>query len=112
MTVILFLLANSWNPVETILLWVLTGFGGGTVFYIGKINKRDAICSKETLTFSENIEHILGTVLGMAVYILTDRITSPIIFSGICAIMALLGMIGYQAGIMGQKKSTQNEEYQ
>lgn len=48
----------------------------------------------------------------MAVYILTDRITSPIIFSGICAIMALLGMIGYQAGIMGQKKSTQNEEYQ
>lgn len=73
--------------------WILTGFGGGTVFCIGKLNDIKKFCAKDDLTFSENIGHILGVLGGAASYVITDNIYAPIIFSAACAILAMSGML-------------------
>lgn len=80
------------NPL-IILFWILTGFGGGTVFCIGKINNSKEFCAKIDLTFSENIGHILGVIGGGLSFIITNNIYSPIIFSSVCAILAMSGML-------------------
>lgn len=79
-----------------ILFWIITGFGGGTVFCIGKINGIKKFCSKNDLILSENIGHILGVLGGITIYSITDSIYAPIILSAICAFLAMIGMLTYK----------------
>lgn len=42
-------------------LWILTGFGGGTVFAITALCGQSAAYNKEQLVYTENLGHFLGT---------------------------------------------------
>lgn len=86
---VLFLLALNYNNTLMIYLWILTGFGGGTVFCIKKINEIHQDSSSQDMEFSENIGHVVGVLLGMSLYYITSNISVVIFFSSICAIMAM-----------------------
>lgn len=90
---VLLIMSANYQSFLSIILWILTGFGGGTVFCIGKINSNKNICSKNDLTFSENIGHILGALGGILAYQLIGKIYAPIIFSALCAFCAIIGMV-------------------
>lgn len=89
---LLLVMAASYRLTYAIILWILTGFGGGTVFCVGKINQENKVCSKYDLTFSENIGHILGVLGGILSYQITGKLYVPIIFSAVCAFCAMIVM--------------------
>lgn len=109
---VLLLLACSGSMITLIILWMLTGFGGGTVFCIEKINKRDNICSKDELTFSENVGHILGALIGIIIYAITGELTAPIIYSASCAIFAIIGMALYHRKALINNYTRRSGEYE
>jgi uncharacterized protein YacL len=91
-------------------LWVLTGFGGGTVFCINKINEITEESSKSDIIFSENLGHIAGVVIGMFTYAITDRIDLPMYQSFIFAgATALLMTLYYYLKV--RRQLTQNTSY-
>lgn len=93
LTVILFLLALNTGNMWSILLWVMTGFGGGTVFCIGKIRDETNECSKDDIVFSENIGHIMGVISGIIIYYLTNDLAAPVYLSSAYALTACTLMI-------------------
>lgn len=61
---ILLLLPNA--PIAVFIpLWVLTGFGGGTVFAISALCSQSTTYKKEDLAFTENIGHFIGTAMSV-----------------------------------------------
>lgn len=86
---LIILALNINNIYLIIVLWILTGFGGGTVFCINKINKYRGDSSESNMNFSENIGHVLGVAIGLLVFTITQSIIYPIILSSIFAIMTV-----------------------
>jgi len=78
-----------------ILLWVITGFGGGTVFCIEKLLNSNNDLKKEPLEFSENIGHVLGLALGIVIYNITKNYNSVILSSSILAFFTVVLMLIY-----------------
>lgn len=97
LALVLVLLGLSTNGLIATLLWILTGFGGGTVFCLEKINEQTHHSSKEALTFSENIGHILGVGLGMVAYQITQNTQIPVFCAACCAAVAMICMLFYTA---------------
>lgn len=97
LALILILLGLSTNGLLAMLLWILTGFGGGTVFCLEKINERTNQSSKEALIFSENIGHILGVALGILAYQISQDARVPVFCAACCAAGAMCGMLLYAA---------------
>lgn len=95
LTVILLLLALNYHSLLAVILWILTGFGGGTVFCIDKINQLTKESTKSDLTFSENIGHILGVIAGMTGYIFTGKVNFPVYLSVLFAGTVVLLMLIY-----------------
>ena len=93
LTIVLFSLAQSSNATILIILWILTGFGGGTVFCIEKLNHITNECRKSDIVFSENIGHIIGVLLGMLAYLLSYNIKLPIYLSSAFASLTAMLMI-------------------
>lgn len=93
LALILLGLSAFYNLKIAAILWMLTGFGGGTVFCIKKINDDFGISGKNDIILSENIGHIGGTFLGLVCYYTFNSLQAPIIFSMLCAIVAFVGMI-------------------
>lgn len=97
LTIVLLLMA--WqidNGLLVIILWIATGFGGGTVFCIGKINSKTQALSKQDIVFSENIGHVVGVLAGMLIYQLTNSVSSVIYLAGLSAALAMLLMVVYK----------------
>lgn len=79
-----------------IVLWILTGFGGGTVFCIKEILKKKHGYDNYVLESSENYGHILGIFCSIILYVLLDNLNAPIYFAIICAAStALLAIVSY-----------------
>lgn len=78
-------------------LWLLTGFGGGTVYCINKLAIKNNSYDNNSMVFSENIGHVIGVIIGIMVFILSKKnIFIPILISGIIAILAAVLMLIYQ----------------
>lgn len=73
-----------------VFLWLLTGFGGGTVFAITGICKQSNHYQKSTLEFSENIGHFAGTLIAFLwVLFLPQKISCLAYFSAFCVFIVL-----------------------
>jgi hypothetical protein len=84
---------TSAMPWLTIAFWVLSGFGGGTVYCLTLLHKREGL-AHERLERAEDAGHLLGVMLAiLGVYFLNwNAITLPLIGS-IWAIGAALAMM-------------------
>ena len=76
-------------------LWIMTGFGGGTVFCIEKILNSNNDLKKKPLEFSENIGHVLGLGLGIAIFNITKNFNSVILTSSVLAFITVVLMLVY-----------------
>ncbi len=95
LTIVLFSLAYNSDNYWSIILWILTGFGGGTVFCIEKINNLTNESTKRDIVFSENIGHIIGVIFGLVVYLFSTKTNYPVYLSSIFAGVTALLMIIY-----------------
>lgn len=87
-----------------IVLWVLTGFGGGTVFCIKEILKSKRGYDYHALESSENYGHVLGVFCSIILYVLFFTLNASIYFAAFCAAgTALLAIISYKNKIMEGK---------
>jgi hypothetical protein len=68
-----------------VILWILTGFGGGTVFCIKEILKSKQSYDNHTLESSENYGHILGVLCSIILFSIFGTLNAPIYFAAICA---------------------------
>lgn len=93
LTIILLCIFLLYPSKLLIIPWILTGFGGGTVYCIEKINGETKKVEKEDITFAENIGHIIGTTLGMVLFAVSSSIVMPIIGSCVAATSAMLLMV-------------------
>lgn len=83
------LFINRGNVPLAMLLWVFTGFGGGNVFCIKKTLAPVKEYHNMVWVFSENVGHILGVIVVVAVSILTSRIQDSLIIGVICAALTI-----------------------
>ena len=87
---ILLLLPNV-PPFCFILLWILTGFGGGTVFAITALCKKSPAYEDEHLELAENIGHFVGTGLAVLwVSIFPQNISCLCYLSALCVVMVII----------------------
>ena len=83
---------SSYPSKIVVLFWILTGFGGGTVYCIEKVNNSMKQIEKEDITFAENIGHVTGTLIGIIAYSVSNSVLTPVIVSCMAAIGAILLM--------------------
>ena len=90
---------TTFEPLK-IVLWILTGFGGGTVFCIKEILKIWQGYDNHTFESSENYGHVLGVFCSILLYVLFDTLNASIYFAAICAAStALLAIVLYKKQI-------------
>lgn len=70
-----------------LVLWILTGLGGGTVFCIEKIFKKINIYNKYSIDTSENYGHVAGLISGILIFNFFKSYEATIIFSSLCALL-------------------------
>lgn len=83
------------NTNIRIILWILSGFGGGTVFCIEKIFIHRSIYKKTSMDTSENIGHLLGLFSCFLINNLFSSIDSTIFISAIYALITASMMLIY-----------------
>lgn len=77
--------------------WMLTGLGGGSVFCIRRLTKREETCN---MTLSENIGHFTGTLVSVGVSFAAGGTAMPVltalsgIFVGMALVTAAFGIAG------------------
>jgi hypothetical protein len=69
-------------------LWILTGFGGGTGYCIEKIDLLDSTANPDDMIFIGNIGHILGVAAGMITYTIFKTPSSTIFLGAIFTVLA------------------------
>lgn len=75
------------NMVFALLLWVLTGFGGGNVFCIRKALAINIKYDKNVWNFSEQLGHVLGVVISVLIVVLgVDLKVSMLVGAGFALI--------------------------
>lgn len=81
--------------IPFVILWVLAGFGGGTVFAISDITKQSGCYDKSSETIAENLGHVLGACsAALCAFFATEQ--APVImvfaavFSAVCTITAMI----------------------
>jgi hypothetical protein len=95
-SLLLFLMGILHNSPMFILLWILTGFGGGTVFCIEKMNKITYHSSKPDMVFSENLGHIIGVCTGLFSYLISGHnFAFPYYTGAVFAAITMIFMISY-----------------
>lgn len=101
--IVLALMTFIESPLIRVLLWVLTGFGGGTVFCIKKIFIKFEKYDKYSLETAENYGHILGVVASIIIYCLFRNMSAPIFFACICAGLTVVLVIIFRLNEKGVK---------
>ncbi len=84
------------NTVLFILLWILSGLGGGTVFCIKKINEQKENISSNAMNVAENLGHIGGTVIGLVGFLLTESFMVPFLAASFFAFLTAVSLILYK----------------
>lgn len=79
------------NPLF-ILLWLITGFGGGVVYTISASAKADGSYHKDSMTISENIGHTLGLLSAVLVALVIPA-QSPHIMLVLGSVSAALAVV-------------------
>jgi uncharacterized membrane protein YoaK (UPF0700 family) len=93
--VVLLLMGLYPQSVLLIVLWILTGFGGGTGYCIEKIDLLDKTANSEDMVFIGNIGHILGVLAGIATYYITGKENSTIYLGAVFTVLATVMIIHY-----------------
>lgn len=81
-------------PLFTV-LWIITGFGGGTVYTISALAKKYGAYNKNDMTVSENLGHTFGLLTAVAVSALSNEYTAPhimLIFASVSALLAAFAL--------------------
>ena len=92
---ILFFLPTATSTLHFFVLWILTGFGGGTVFAITSFCKNSSHYQKDVLNFTENVGHFLGTAIASAfAFLFPDQLNMTPWISAVCVIQVLI-LTGY-----------------
>lgn len=103
LTIILAMLSFA-NGFSIIVFWLLTGFGSGTVYCISKVDEEDSINYDESsMTFSENIGHVVGILFGLILYLITNNLRMPIYFAVVFAFSTAVLMLIYNSYWRGYK---------
>lgn len=71
------------------ILWALTGFGGGNVFCIKKSLLKYKEYHDQVWVFSENVGHLLGVVFALLVYYLTKELPPVLLVGALCAVVTI-----------------------
>jgi hypothetical protein len=69
-------------------LWICTGFGAGTFFALNKLDKESNKYEKNAMDYSENIGHVLGTLISIPLYLATESLFFPVAVAAIFALIA------------------------
>lgn len=85
------------------ILWALTGFGGGNVFCIKKSLLKYKEYHDQVWVFSENVGHFLGVIIALVVYHFTKSLPPVLLLGALFAIMTI-GLIS--GTIINAKKVT------
>lgn len=80
--------------------WMLTGLGGGSVFCIKHLTKRDETCN---MTLSENIGHFAGTLVSVAVSLAAGQ-GMYLIFTALSLLFVCMTLLSAIAGIQKGKR--------
>ena len=77
-----------------ILLWLVTGFGGGVVYTISARAKAAGSYQKDSMTIAENIGHTLGllTAVGVAAVFGSNSPQIMLVFGSVSALLAVATM--------------------
>jgi hypothetical protein len=76
--VILGLMYFNFSKYLTVVLWICTGFGAGTIFALNRLNKKFIPYDENAMEYSENIGHILGILLSLLLYAIDKNVFLPI----------------------------------
>ncbi len=93
-SVLLFVMHLVTSKPLFIILWLITGFGGGVVYTISAKAKSDSSYHKESMTISENIGHTLGLLTAVCIAAATGD-SSPqimLLFGSASAFLAVITM--------------------
>lgn len=72
-------------------LWILTGLGGTTEFCLARLAGKHG-GGADGGTFAENIGHVLGTVLCIAIYVATQNLAVTVLAAAAAALGAIIVM--------------------
>ena len=91
---ILLLLPMARSTVSFAVLWILTGFGGGTVFAITALFRESPDYHQDILNYTENIGHFAGSgIAAIWALFFPDRLNMLPYLSSICVIAVLIRTI-------------------
>jgi hypothetical protein len=103
--ILMLMTAMSGVPWLILVLWMLSGFGGGTVYCLTVLHKREGI-AHERLERAEDVGHLLGVALAAAgVYALNWSATTLPAIGSIWAICAAIVMIAIATASRCHNKS-------
>ena len=97
--VLLFFMSFVTDTTLFIILWLLTGFGGGTVYTITAKAKQSGKYNKDSMTVSENAGHTLGLLAAVIVSAFFGTYSPDIMlvcgaFSAVAAILCMIVTTG------------------
>ncbi len=77
-----------------IVLWLVTGFGGGVVYTISARAKATGSYQKDSMTIAENIGHTLGLLTAVGVAAVFGNVSPQImlVFGSVSALLAVISM--------------------
>jgi len=104
-TSLFFMWMFSDSFVGILLFWFLSGFGGGTVFCIKRLNKKDYAHKKVELDFWEDLGHVLGVIIVILIGWVLDLQNEADAFlaSAMIAIITAGMMLSYYSTIVYNK---------
>ena len=83
------LIAMSLFPSASLLLWVATGFGGGSVYCIGRLSGHE-----EEMVVAEDVGHVLGAFAGLVLTLATGSWAVVVAAAAtLAAVVAVLGAV-------------------
>ena len=102
-TFLAFVLILMWGlqpwPFASLLLWILSGFGGGSVFCITLMHRSEGL-DHSRLEHSEDLGHLLGVVLAIAMILLGNEVSVLPLTGALLALMAAFLMATYLTSSM------------
>ena len=90
LALILTVMALCESDLIKVFLWILTGFGGGTVFCIKEILKQHGKYDNYALETSENFGHVIGVIACICVYTVFKNTDATILFASACAALTVI----------------------
>lgn len=95
LALVLVLLAIFYNnPIGASLLWILTGFFGGTVYILKNYLSVKCNISSHHINYIEDLGHIIGAVSSLIILYFTNSLIYPILIAAFFAVITSIQMLG------------------